>query len=99
MAVYACTVRDARGQQVSKTIEAPNLAQARAKLREQGLFPLDITEAQKSSSGMGGSINGFLLKLQKVKLKEMVVFTRQFATMINSGVALLRALNIMAEQA
>lgn len=99
MAVYACTVRDARGQQVSKTIEAPNLAQARAKLREQGLFPLDITEAQKSSSGLGGSINGFLAKMQKVKLKEMVVFTRQFATMINSGVALLRALNIMAEQA
>ncbi|PKL74667.1 MAG: pilus assembly protein PilC, partial [Candidatus Melainabacteria bacterium HGW-Melainabacteria-1] len=38
-------------------------------------------------------------RFQKVKLKEMVIFTRQFATMINSGVALLRALNIMVEQA
>jgi type IV pilus assembly protein PilC len=99
MAVFACTVRDARGQQVSKTIEAPNLAQARAKLREQGLFPLDITEAQKNTGGIGAAINSRLLKMQKVKLKEMVVFTRQFATMINSGVALLRALNIMTEQA
>lgn len=98
MATFACTARDARGQQVSKTIEAQNLAQARAKLREQGLFPLDITETE-ATAGITAAINKYLLKMQKVKLKEMVVFTRQFATMINSGVALLRALNIMAEQA
>jgi type IV pilus assembly protein PilC len=98
MATFDCTVRDARGQQVSKVIEAQNLAQARAKLREQGLFPLDIKETQ-ATNGLSDSLNKYLLKLQKVKLKEMVVFTRQFATMINSGVALLRALNIMADQA
>lgn len=98
MAVYACKVRDARGQQLTKNIEADNLAQARAKLREQGLFPIDITEKQGGDDIMA-PINNFLAKMQKVKLKEMVIFTRQFATMINSGVALLRALNIMTEQA
>ncbi|PKL74724.1 MAG: pilus assembly protein PilC, partial [Candidatus Melainabacteria bacterium HGW-Melainabacteria-1] len=46
MAQFACTVRDARGQQVIKSIEADNLAGARAKLREQGLFPIDIKEKQ-----------------------------------------------------
>lgn len=98
MATFACTVRDARGQQVVKNIEADTLASARAQLREQGLFPIDIKEKQ----GGGGSLDGLnkmLLRFQKVKLKEMVIFTRQFATMINSGVALLRALNIMVEQA
>lgn len=98
MATFACTVRDARGQQVVKNIEADSLAAARAKLREQGLFPIDIKEKQ----GGGGSFQGLskmLARFQKVKLKEMVIFTRQFATMINSGVALLRALNIMVEQA
>lgn len=98
MAVYACKVRDARGQQLTKNIEADNLAQARAKLREQGLFPIDITEKQGGDDIMA-PINNFLAKMQKVKLKEMVIFTRQFATMINSGVALLRALNIMTDQA
>lgn len=98
MATFACTVRDARGQQVVKNIEADSLAAARAKLREQGLFPIDIKEKQ----GGGGSFQGLskmMARFQKVKLKEMVIFTRQFATMINSGVALLRALNIMVEQA
>lgn len=98
MATFACTVRDARGQQVVKNLEADNLAQARAKLREQGLFPIDIKEKQGSDDILK-PLNDFLLRFQKVKLKEMVIFTRQFATMINSGVALLRALNIMVEQA
>lgn len=98
MATYACTVRDAKGQQVTKSIEAESLNQARAKLREQGLFPIDIKEKQGSDDILK-PLNDFLLRFQKVKLKEMVIFTRQFATMINSGVALLRALNIMVEQA
>lgn len=98
MSTFACTVRDARGQQVIKNIEADNLAQARAKLREQGLFPIDIKEKQGSDDILK-PLNDFLLRFQKVKLKEMVIFTRQFATMINSGVALLRALNIMVDQA
>lgn len=98
MTQFACTVRDAKGQQVNKSIEADNLAQARAKLREQGLFPISIEEKQGSDDILK-PINDFLLRFQKVKLKEMVIFTRQFATMINSGVALLRALNIMVDQA
>lgn len=98
MAVYACTVRDARGEQVSKDIEAANLAEARAQLREQGLFPIDITEKESSGSILD-PVNKFFLRFKKVKLKEMVIFTRQFATMINSGVALIRALNIMTDQA
>ena len=98
MTQFACTVRDAKGQQVNKSIEADNLAQARAKLREQGLFPISIEEKQGSDDILK-PLNDFLLRFQKVKLKEMVIFTRQFATMINSGVALLRALNIMVEQA
>lgn len=98
MATYACTVRDAKGQQVTKSIEAESLNQARAKLREQGLFPIDIKEKQGGDDILK-PLNDFLLRFQKVKLKEMVIFTRQFATMINSGVALLRALNIMVEQA
>lgn len=98
MSVYACTVRDSKGQQLTKDIEAESLAQARSKLREQGLFPIDITEKQGGGDILA-PLNRFLEKRQKVKLKELVIFTRQFSTMVNAGVALLRALNIMTEQA
>lgn len=98
MTTFACTVRDSKGQQVTRNIEAGNLAEARAKLREQGLFPIDIKEKQGSDDILAPLTN-FLKRFKKVKLKEMVIFTRQFATMINSGVALLRALNVLVDQA
>jgi len=98
MTTFACTVRDAKGQQATRNIEADNLAQARAKLREEGLFPIDIKEKQGGDDILA-PLNNYLMRFKKVKLKEMVIFTRQFATMINSGVALLRALNVMQEQA
>ncbi len=98
MATFACTVRDAKGQQVQRNVEADNLAAARAKLREQGLFPIDIKEKQGGDDILA-PLNRYLMRFKKVKLKEMVIFTRQFATMINSGVALLRALNVMVDQA
>lgn len=98
MTTFACTVRDAKGQQVVRNIEADNLATARAQLREQGLFPIDIKEKQGGDDIMA-PINKFMMRFQKVKLKEMVIFTRQFSTMINAGVALLRGLNVLAEQA
>lgn len=98
MATFACTVRDAKGQQVQRNVEADNLAAARAKLREQGLFPIDIKEKQGGDDFLA-PLNRYLMRFKKVKLKEMVIFTRQFATMINSGVALLRALNVMVDQA
>lgn len=98
MATYVCKVRDARGQQLTRKLEADNLNQARAKLRSQGLFPIDITEKQGSDDILE-PLNNYLMKFQKVKLKEKVIFTRQFATMINAGVALVRGLGIMSEQA
>lgn len=98
MATFACTVRDAKGQQATRNIEAENLAQARAKLREEGLFPIDIKEKQGGDDILA-PLNNYLMRFKKVKLKEMVIFTRQFATMINSGVALIRALNVMTDQA
>jgi type IV pilus assembly protein PilC len=58
--------------------------------------PLDIKQQQaKSSLSRNVSIPGLS---NRVKLKDVAVFSRQFATMINSGLSLLRALHILAEQ-
>ncbi|MBC7542633.1 MAG: type II secretion system F family protein [Candidatus Sericytochromatia bacterium] len=106
MSTFVVKARDTRGQAVQKTIEADSPQQVRAKLREQGLFVTEIAE-KKNTDDIGAMLSKFL-KLGtgmpkpgdkvKVKLRDMTIFSRQFATMINAGVSLVRSLNIMAEQ-
>jgi type IV pilus assembly protein PilC len=87
---FAYKVRDKSGQVISGTIVADNEALVLQRLREQGLTPLDV-----SKQGRGMNIE---LSAKKVKLKELAVFSRQFATMVNSGLPILRALSILADQ-
>jgi type IV pilus assembly protein PilC len=81
---------------VSGSLEADNQAAVAAKLKQMGYAPISINE---SKAGMKKelSIPGFG-KNKKVKLKDLAVFSRQFATMINAGLSLIRALNILTEQ-
>ncbi|BEL09704.1 type II secretion system F family protein [Actinoplanes sichuanensis] len=85
---------DASGKKAKGTIEAPNEAAATHMLRQRGEVPLDLIEAgqglQKEIKipGMGN----------RVKLKDLAVFARQFATMTASGMSLLRSLAILEEQ-
>jgi len=85
---YAYKVRDRGGNLISGTLVADNEALVLQRLREQGLTPLEV-----GKQGRGFNID---LTKKKVKLKELSVFSRQFATMINSGLPILRALAILA---
>ncbi len=94
-ATFGYAVRDKSGKVVTGKIEAESPAQVAAKLKSMGYAPLKISEV--STRGMSMEIN--LPKLgSKVKLKEIAVFSRQFATMINSGLSMLRSLSILEEQ-
>jgi len=94
-ATYEYKVRDRSGGMKTGTLEADSPSMVATKLKSMGYAPVSITE-----SGVGMSkeikIPGFGKK--KVKLKDLAVFSRQFATMVNSGLSLLRALNILTEQ-
>ncbi|MEV0895924.1 type II secretion system F family protein [Actinoplanes sp. NPDC049802] len=85
---------DATGKKAKGTIEAPNEAAATHMLRQRGEVPLGVTEAGQGLQmelkipGLGGG----------VKLKDLAVFARQFATMTASGMSLLRSLSILEEQ-
>lgn len=94
-ATFEYKVRDQTGKMKTGKLEAETPAQVATKLKGMGFSPLSITE---SKAGMGKelSIPGF--KKKKVKLKDLAVFARQFATMVNSGLSLLRALTILTEQ-
>lgn len=87
------SVRDRKGQLVSGRLEAPTEAALVQKLRGMGYAPVSIRE---SNAGMNKEIS--LPGGNRVKLKDLAVMSRQFATMINSGLSLLRALAILSEQ-
>jgi type IV pilus assembly protein PilC len=95
MATFEYKVRDRSGSMKSGTLEAESPSQVAQKLKSMGYAPISIT---KTNAGMNKelTIPGFGKK--KVKLKDLAIFSRQFATMINSGLSLLRALNILSEQ-
>ncbi|WP_426566848.1 type II secretion system F family protein [Angustibacter sp. McL0619] len=91
---FEYAVRDRDGKLVKGTLDAENQGQVVQKLKTLGYAPVSITQA---NSGMKKelTIPGFG---GKVKLKDLAVMSRQFATMINSGLSLLRALTILADQ-
>ena len=91
---YEYAVRDRGGKLVKGKLDAENQGQVVQKLRTMGYAPVSIT---RTNAGMNREITLPTLGA-KVKLKDLAVMSRQFATMINSGLSLLRALTILAEQ-
>jgi type IV pilus assembly protein PilC len=89
-------VKDKTGKLVEGSLEAENAQLVVSKLRSMGYVPIEIQQQGGSNLQRELKIPGFS---DRVKLKEVAVFSRQFATMINSGLSLLRSLNILAEQA
>jgi type IV pilus assembly protein PilC len=91
---FEYAVRDRAGQLVKGTLDAENQGQVVQKLKTMGYAPVSITQ---SNAGLKKelTIPGFG---NKVKMKDLAIMSRQFATMINSGLSLLRALTILADQ-
>ncbi len=91
------TVRDRAGKTLKGSIDAPDDRAVAAKLREMGYAPVAITES-KEGKGLQRELSVPGLGGNRVTLKDLAVFSRQFSTMIGSGLSLVRALNILAEQ-
>ncbi|HET9657933.1 MAG TPA: type II secretion system F family protein [Kineosporiaceae bacterium] len=90
---FEYAVRDTKGKLVSGKLEAPTEAALVAKLRGMGYAPISVKE---TNQGLNKELK--LPGGNRVKLKDLAVSSRQFATMINSGLSLLRALSILSEQ-
>jgi type IV pilus assembly protein PilC len=89
---YAYRVRDRRGALVTGEIVADSQELVMTRLREMNYIPLEIKQKRE---GLKREIS---LRPGRVKLKELAIFSRQFATMVNSGLPLLRTLSILEEQ-
>lgn len=90
---FEYAVRDRQGKLVKGKLEAATEAALATKLKGMGLAPISI---QETNTGADKEIN--LPWSNKVGLKDLAIMNRQFATMINSGLSLLRALSILSEQ-
>ena len=95
MSTFNYTARDHDNQIISGVVSATDRTTAMQTIRAQGLSPILIKAGEEASKlGRLGSI-----KLGgKVKTKDLVVFTRQLATMINAGVPMARSLNTLQTQ-
>jgi type IV pilus assembly protein PilC len=91
---YAYRVRDREGKVAAGSMEAETEEAVLNRLRQLGYSPVSI-EAEKGAR-LRTEIR--LPGSGRVKLKDLAVFSRQFATMINSGLSLLRSLTILGQQ-
>lgn len=91
MPLYAYTAVDSNGRTVKSVMEAESESLVLAKLRDMSLHCTDIkvTKKAKSTKSYG---------TKKMKPKSLVVFSRQFATMIDAGIPILRCLDILSGQ-
>ena len=88
-------VRDRGGNLVQGQLEGDSLTLVVAKLREMGYMPISVIPKSKVDVRREINIPGFS---NRVKLAEVAVATRQFATMVDSGLSVVRALGILAGQ-
>ncbi len=114
MARFNYVALDTRGQEATGLVEAPSSNAAISQLRQAGYFPTSVIEeaisspdgkeARQRAAKMAGvtkprAKKGIVLfQRKKVKSKVMMIFTRQLATLIDSGLPLLRSLNVLAKQ-
>jgi type IV pilus assembly protein PilC len=92
---FAYKVRDRQGKLVTGTLEADSVSIVAGRLRQMGYVPVSIESGESKRMERDLKIPYFS---GRIKLKEVAVFSRQFATMINSGLTLLRSLSILADQ-
>lgn len=93
MASFQYRVRDRQGQAVTGTLEAENSQLVVEHLRRSGYIITSIKEIKKAKD-----VSEYFEQFHRVTYKDLAVFSRQFATMIGSGLPLLRTLIVLTEQ-
>ncbi len=88
-------VRDRSGNLVEGQLEGDSLQLVVSKLRDMGYLPISVKQKSKVSARMEITIPGLT---NRVKLMEIAVATRQLATMVESGLSVVRALSILVTQ-
>jgi len=97
MTVYNYTVKDSKGEALKGTIDAETLDLVISKLRNMGYFIVNVDKVKEEKIKIKGDSSGFSF-FNRIKLRDLVIFTRQFATLISSGMSLLESLTVLEKQ-
>lgn len=90
---FAFRAMDVGGATTAGEVEAESKAQVTEQLRQRGLIVLDVSEKSKPFA-----IEDVLRRWKGVDMRELAVFSRQFATLVASGMPMLRTLHTLEEQ-
>jgi type IV pilus assembly protein PilC len=91
MALYAYRALDKQGEIIQDKLEGSGEMAVAHELRQQGLLVIDVKEQTVGQKDI-------LEPFKRIKLSDLVVFSRQLATMINAGLPIVRALYVLSEQ-
>ncbi|MEA3328957.1 MAG: type II secretion system F family protein [Candidatus Omnitrophota bacterium] len=94
MPVFKYVAKDKQGHTISASIEADSPAPLVASLRDKGLVIISVKEEKpkKGFSGLAGLMGN------KIKTEDLVIFSRQLATMVDAGIPVTQGLDILSEQ-
>jgi type IV pilus assembly protein PilC len=91
VATFTYRARNPQGEIFQDQMEGADTMAVAYELRQKGLLVIDVKEQSVSQKDI-------LEPFKRVKLGDLVVFSRQFATMINAGLPIVRALYVLSEQ-
>ena len=96
MATYRYNAIDETGSSLSGTLDAESIQNANAILGARGLIP---TEIREDKEGSGESLMDKINALTgSVKIRDLILFTKQFRSMLNAGVPIIRVLQVLETQ-
>jgi type IV pilus assembly protein PilC len=90
---FAFRAMDVAGAATAGEVEAESKAQVTEQLRQRGLIVLDVSEKNEPFK-----LEDIMRRWQSVDMRELAVFSRQFATLVSSGMPMLRTLHTLEEQ-
>lgn len=97
MSVFEYIALDEKGNQLKGFVDAPGVAAARQKLREENIYPVEINQAEtKKETALSGALKINLW--ERVSAGQVAVFTRQLSTLLGAGMPLVPSLSILMQQ-
>lgn len=96
MAAFEYKALDAKGKSKKGVIEGDNARQVRARLKEQGLIPVEVSETRQKAAKRRQS--GGLQFKRGLSTPDLALITRQLATLVQSGMPLEECLKAVSEQ-
>ena len=96
MASYSYTAKNLKGEVIKDSIDGVSEDLAISRLKDMGYFIINITESKKEDKNTR-KLPGLSI-FNRIKTTDIVIFSRQFATMLNAGMSLIESLDITVKQ-